>query len=103
MRRPQRKITPIHELNARVLSESETISAPAMSKITVEVPKDLLERVQAFTGKGVTETIREALRRLDSIRAQREFRKLRGTFQFSIDLDELREDRELWPQSIPRR
>ena len=67
-----------------------------MRKITVEVPEDLLERVQGFTGEGLTETVREALRRLDAFRAQQEFRKLRGTFQGSINLDELREDRELF-------
>ena len=90
--RPKRKIRTVQELNS-----------PPMSKVTVEVPKPLLERAQTFTGTGVTETIREALRGLASKQAQLEFRKLRGTFQFSIDLDELREDGELWPQSIPPR
>ena len=65
-----------------------------MRKITVEVPEDLLERVQEFTGEGITETIRAALRRLDSIRAQRELLKLRGKVKFSMTLDELRYDRE---------
>lgn len=66
-----------------------------MRKITVEVPEDLLERVQEFTGVGVTETIRAALKRMDAMRAQQELKKLRGTFKFSINLDELREDRKL--------
>jgi Arc/MetJ-type ribon-helix-helix transcriptional regulator len=74
-----------------------------MRKITVEVPEDLLERVQSFTGEGVTETVREGLRRRDSFRAQQEFRKLRGTLKVSINLDELREDRELWPPSTRQR
>jgi len=74
-----------------------------MRKITVEVPLDILESAQAYTGEGITETVRAALKKLASIQAQHEFRKLRGTFQFSIDLDELREDRELWPQSTPQR
>jgi len=74
-----------------------------MRKITVEVPEDLLERVYCFTGEGVTETVREGLRRLDSFRAQQEFRKLRGTLKVSINLDELREDRELWPPSTRQR
>jgi Arc/MetJ-type ribon-helix-helix transcriptional regulator len=65
-----------------------------MRKITVEVPEDLLERVQDFTGAGVTETVRQALRKLDSIRAQRELLKLRGKVKFSMTLDELRYDRE---------
>lgn len=68
-----------------------------MRKITVEVPEDLLERVQGFTGTGVSETIRTALKRLDSVQAQQELRKLRGTFKFSVGLDELREDRPLRP------
>jgi Arc/MetJ-type ribon-helix-helix transcriptional regulator len=65
-----------------------------MRKITVAVPEDLLERAQAFTGEGVTETVRQALRKLDSIRAQREIMKLRGKVKFSMTLDELRYDRE---------
>lgn len=66
-----------------------------MRKITVEVPADLLDRVQTYTGEGVTETIRTALKRMDALRAQQDLRKLRGTFKFTIDLDRLREDRDL--------
>jgi len=65
-----------------------------LRKITVEVEADVLERVQTFVGGGVTEAVRAALKKMDSVRAQQELRKLRGTFKFSIDLDELREDRE---------
>ena len=65
-----------------------------MRKITVEVPGEVLESAQAFTGEGVTETVRAALKKLASMQAQRELLKLRGTFKFSINLDELREDRE---------
>lgn len=66
-----------------------------MRKITVEVPSDLLDRVQSFTGEGVTETVRTGLKKIDAERAQREFRQLRGTYKFSVSLDELREDRDL--------
>ena len=65
-----------------------------MRKITVEVPGEVLDSAQAFTGEGVTETVRAALKKLASMQAQRELLKLRGTFKFSIDLDELRADRE---------
>jgi hypothetical protein len=65
-----------------------------MRKITVEVPEDVLKSAQAFTGEGVTETVRMALRKLASIRAQREMLKLRGKVKFSMTLDELRYDRE---------
>lgn len=65
-----------------------------LRKITVQVPEDTLELAQKYTGEGVTETMRIALRRLASAQAQQEFRKLRGTYRFSLDLDELREDRD---------
>ena len=61
-----------------------------MRKITVHVPEDLLERAQALTGEGVTETVREGLKRLASMQAQQELRKLRGTVKFSVDLMALR-------------
>lgn len=65
-----------------------------MRKITVQVPDDDLKRAQKLTGEGVTETVRAALHRLAQVQAQQELRKLRGTFKFTIDLDELREDRK---------
>jgi hypothetical protein len=65
-----------------------------MRKITVEVPQDVLKDAQAFTGEGVTETVREGVKKLASIKAQQELRNLRGTFKFTVSLDELREDRD---------
>jgi hypothetical protein len=64
-----------------------------LRKITVQVPADDLAMAQAYTGEGVTETVRAALKRLASMKAQQELRKLRGTVRFTIDLDSLREDR----------
>jgi hypothetical protein len=61
-----------------------------MRKITIEVPEDILKSAQAFTGEGVTETVRAALRKLASIRAQQELRKLRGKVKFGVDLMALR-------------
>lgn len=61
-----------------------------MRKITVEVPEDLLESAQDFTGEGVTETVRLGLRKLASVRAQQKARELRGKIKFSIDLVALR-------------
>lgn len=66
-----------------------------MRKITVEIPSDLLDRVQSFTGEGVTETVRAGLKKLDAVRAQQEFRRLRGTYKFGVSLNDLREDRKL--------
>ena len=47
-----------------------------LRKITVQVPKKLLEKAQAFTGEGVTETVREGLKRLVSVGAEAEARIL---------------------------
>ena len=65
-----------------------------MRKITVEVRRDDLAEAQALTGKGVTETIRDALRRMRSVRAQQRAMELRGKVKFSLTLDEMRYDRE---------
>jgi len=65
-----------------------------LRKITVHVPEDDLIKAQELTGEGITDTVRVALKKLASIQAQHEFRKLRGTFNFSVDLDALREDRK---------
>jgi hypothetical protein len=61
-----------------------------MRKITVEVSEDVLKSAQAFTGEGVTETVRAALQKLASIRAQQELKKLRGKVKFGVDLMALR-------------
>jgi len=63
-------------------------------KITVQVPAADLDRAQELTGEGITETVRLALQRLAQIQVQQDARKLKGTFKFTIDLDQLREDRK---------
>lgn len=65
-----------------------------LRKITVEVPEQDLREAQAFTGKGVTETVREALKRLRAARAQQRAIELRGKVKFSIVPDELRSEDE---------
>jgi len=61
-----------------------------LRKITVEVPEEDLKEAQALTGKGVTETVREALRRMHSVRAQQRALELRGKVHFSVTADESR-------------
>lgn len=65
-----------------------------MRKITVEVPITDLEQAQAYTGQGVTETVRAGLKKLRSIQAQQQLLKLRGKVKFALTLDELRDDGE---------
>jgi hypothetical protein len=66
----------------------------ATRKITVEVPEALLDRAQAAIGEGVTSTVRRGLELVVATRSLQELRTLRGKVRFTIDLDELREDRE---------
>jgi hypothetical protein len=66
----------------------------ALRKITVEVPEKDLAAAQAFTGEGVSETVRAALRKLASMRAQHELLKLRGKVKFDLTYDEIKRDRE---------
>lgn len=62
-------------------------------KVTVELPADLLKRAQASTGQGITATIRTGLSLVAARRAYEGLRKRRGKVAFSIDLEQLREDR----------
>ena len=65
-----------------------------MRKITVDVSVDDLSAAQKYTGAGVTETVRAALAKLRSIRAQQELLQLRGKVKFSMTWQEMKHDRE---------
>jgi hypothetical protein len=63
------------------------------TKITVNVPEDLLREAQEATGEGITATVRRGLQLVASQSTSRDLRRLRGQVRFSIQLDQLREDR----------
>lgn len=63
-------------------------------KITVEIPRDLLQRAQGETREGVTATVRTGLELVAAQRAYRGLRALRGKVKFSRDPATLRADRE---------
>ena len=65
-----------------------------MRKITAFVPAELLASAQAYTGEGVTETLRQGLEKLAHQALYDRLRALKGKVKFDISLDELREDRE---------
>lgn len=65
----------------------------AVQKVTVHVDRELLRRAQEQTGKGVTATIRQGLELVAASEVYDRLRALRGQVTFSIDLEELREDR----------
>lgn len=63
-----------------------------IKKLTIEVPKDLLERATAASGQGITPTIRRGLELVAASGAYARLRDLKGKVKFSIKLSELRED-----------
>jgi len=65
-----------------------------MRKITAHLPAELIEKAQAKTGAGVTETLRRSLEEMLRRDAYRQLRALRGKVNFDdFDLDDLRKDR----------
>jgi len=62
-------------------------------KITVEVPRELLERAQEASGAGVTQTVRTGLQLVAASRTYARLRKLRGKVRFSRSAAELKADR----------
>ncbi len=63
-------------------------------KITTHVPKYLISEAQKATGKGITDTVKEALELLLAKDASSKLRDLRGKLSFSIDIKELRKDND---------
>lgn len=63
------------------------------TKVTVELPVELLERAQGSTGEGITGTIRRGLELVAATRAQEQLHALRGKVRFSIKVNRLRADR----------
>ena len=67
---------------------------PAIRKITVHVPAELLKKAQKETGEGLTETVRQGLQLVAASRAFDRLRRLRGTVRLDVDLKDLRADRD---------
>lgn len=63
------------------------------TKVTVELPVELLDRAQDSTGEGITSTIRRGLELVAATRAQEQLHALRGKVKFSIKVNRLRADR----------
>jgi hypothetical protein len=62
-------------------------------KVTVHVDQALLRRAQERTRQGVSATIRQGLELVAASDVYEKLRALRGKVRFSIDLEQLREDR----------
>ncbi len=63
------------------------------TKTTVQVPRELLTKARESTGKGITATVLQGLRLLAAQEAYQKLRNLKGKVQFSLQVDQLREDR----------
>ena len=64
----------------------------ATTKVTVELPAELLEKARQTTGEGITGTIRRGLELVAGARAQTELKALRGKVKFSLDIAASRDD-----------
>ncbi|MGH9417640.1 MAG: hypothetical protein ACRD01_13540 [Terriglobales bacterium] len=63
---------------------------PENQKITLEVPRELLERAQRASGKSITETVRQGLDIVAKGDVYERLRKLQGTHQFPITWRQLK-------------
>jgi hypothetical protein len=62
----------------------------AMQKVTVMLPRDLVEKAKRASGLGLTPTIRQGLEKVVRSDAYEALRRLRGTEPFSMTWQELR-------------
>jgi hypothetical protein len=66
------------------------VPVTAARKITVNLPRQALERAQKLTGKGVTATLIDALAALELQEKRTALRALRGKVAFDLDLEKTR-------------
>lgn len=59
-------------------------------RVTVNLPRESLERAMEATGKGITETLVEGLREIERRELRSALRSLKGKVRFDLDLDHTR-------------
>jgi hypothetical protein len=62
-------------------------------KITVEIPRELIEKAQQATGEGITQTVRAGLQLVAEFGAYARLRQFRGKVRFARTPAELKTDR----------
>jgi hypothetical protein len=62
-------------------------------KITVQIPRALLDKAQKASGTGITQTIRTGLQLVAASRTYARLRQFRGKVHFARTLAELKADR----------
>jgi hypothetical protein len=68
------------------------VKKPEMQKVTVMLPRDLVERAKRVSGLGLTPAIRRGLETIAATEAYETLLKLRGKERSSISLKDLRGD-----------
>jgi len=63
-----------------------------LRKVTVMLPRDLVQRATRTSGLGITAAIRKGLEAVAATDAYQKIRKMRGKWKFALDLKELRRD-----------
>jgi hypothetical protein len=63
-----------------------------LRKVTLMLPKRLIEEAVAASGVGLTPTVRQGLQSVVAAKAYADARALRGKVKFSLDFDALRRD-----------
>jgi len=64
-----------------------------VQKITVEIPRELLEKAQLASGTGITQTVRTGLQLVAASRTYARLRQLQGKVRFGRTLADLKADR----------
>jgi hypothetical protein len=67
------------------------MAAPAIKRVTVNLPAALLSEAEEVSGRGITETIVQGLELLARRRAHTKAMALKGKLDLVIDLDVSRE------------
>ena len=63
-------------------------------KVTVMLPKELVQKAMKASGEGLTPTLRRGLELVAAKEAYRGLLKLKGKFDLGLDYDQVKKDRE---------
>ena len=63
-------------------------------KVTVMLPKGLIQKAMKASGEGLTPTLRRGLELVAAKDAYRGLLKLKGKFDLGLDYEQVRKDRE---------
>jgi hypothetical protein len=67
---------------------------PETQKVTIHLPRSLLQDALNETGLGITETVKAGLEQIRLRRVYKNILDLRGKIDLQLDLDELRKDKD---------